>query len=234
MKNQKQEWDNSYLNRDNFVFYPNEEVIRFLSKYIRKRIGFNEFKDIVSFTPPPKVLDIGCGIGRHVILCQEMGLDAYGIDLSEYAVKIGQNWLSDKKIHNYQEKIIQGDIRQLPFSNSFFDYALSHGVLDSMSFDVAQSSVSELARVLVPGGLFYCDLISGDDSSHSREYCEEDIVTDSHEYGTVQSYFNFTKIHKLFDEFFKIEEAIIIRKENIISGKYYSRYHLILSKKTIY
>lgn len=232
MKNQKQAWENSFLNRDNFLFYPHEEVIRFVSKYIRKRIGFQEFQDVVSFTPPPKILDIGCGIGRHVIFCQEMGLDAYGIDLSEQAVKVAKTWLSDKGIANYQQKILQADICQLPFSNDFFDYALSHGVLDSMSFDIAQSSVAELARVLTPGGMFYCDLISGDDSSHAREYSGEEIVTDSHEKGTVQSYFNFTKIKNLFDKFFNIEEAMIIRKENIISGKYHSRYHLILSKKT--
>jgi len=39
MENQKKKWEESYLNRDNFVFYPHEEVIRFVSKSIRKRIG---------------------------------------------------------------------------------------------------------------------------------------------------------------------------------------------------
>ena len=232
MKNYKQEWEKSYANRDNFVFYPHEEVIRFVSKYIRKRIGLKEFKDIVSFTPPPKVLDLGCGIGRHVIYCEEMGLDAYGIDLSEEAINFARTWLTNKGIENPAGKILQADIRHLPFPDSFFNYAVSHGVLDSMHFEVAQDSVSELARTLISGGLFYCDLISGDDSLHSREYCGEDVVTHDHEQGTVQSYFNFTKIKELFDGLFDIEEAFIIRKENVISGGYYSRYHLVLSKKT--
>ncbi len=35
MDNQKYEWDKSYQNLDNFVFYPHEEVIRFVSKFIR-------------------------------------------------------------------------------------------------------------------------------------------------------------------------------------------------------
>jgi ubiquinone/menaquinone biosynthesis C-methylase UbiE len=232
MINQEQEWNKSYINRDNFVFYPHEEVIRFVSKYIRKRIGLREFKDIGSFDSEPKVLDLGCGIGRHVIFCEEMGLDTYGIDVSKEAVKVARTWLVNRGIENPDHKILQGDIRQLPFSDRFFDYAISHGVLDSMSFDIAQESVSEVARVLAPGGLFYCDLISGDDSSHSREYCGENVVTNSHENGTIQSFFNFTKIKILFDELFISKEAIIIRREDIFSGKYSSRYHLVFSKRT--
>lgn len=30
------EWDDSYRNRDNILFYPYEEIIRFVSKYIKK------------------------------------------------------------------------------------------------------------------------------------------------------------------------------------------------------
>ncbi|MDT9198040.1 class I SAM-dependent methyltransferase [Limnospira fusiformis KN01] len=232
MKNHKQEWEKSYVNRDNFVFYPHEEVIRFVSKYIRKRIGLMDFQDIDFASPPPKILDVGCGIGRHVIYCEEMGLDAYGIDLSEEAVRSGRAWLSSRGIQNPEQKIFQGDIRSIPFPDRFFNYALSHGVLDSLHFELAKASVSELHRTLVTGALFYCDLISGDDSSHSREYCGENVVINSHEHGTVQSYFNFTKIQDLFNGLFNIQEAFLMRRENIISGTYYSRYHLILSKKT--
>ena len=230
MKNQKQEWDKSYTNRDNFVFYPHEEIIRFVSKYIRKRIGLMEFKDMVSFASKPRVLDLGCGIGRHVIYCEEMGLDAYGIDLSQEAVNIARTWLATRGIEKPDNKILQGDIRQLSFPDSFFDYAISHGVLDSMHFEIAKESVSELARTLVSGGLFYCDLISGDDSSHSREYCGENVVTNAHENGTVQSYFNFAKVKELFNGLFYIEEALIKRRENVIDGGYYSRFHLVLKK----
>jgi hypothetical protein len=44
--NQMQEWDSAYQNKDNFVFYPHEEIIRFVSKFIRKRTGRNEFINV--------------------------------------------------------------------------------------------------------------------------------------------------------------------------------------------
>lgn len=52
----KDNWNNSYKNRDNFIFYPHEEIIRFVSKYIRKRIGIDEFMDLNSMN---KCLDLG-------------------------------------------------------------------------------------------------------------------------------------------------------------------------------
>lgn len=227
----KEHWDNSYRNRDNFVFYPHEEVIRFVSKYIRKRIGLYEFKDIYSFKDAPKLLDLGCGIGRHIIYAFDMGIEAYGIDLSHTAVEVALEWAKQKNINNPFERIKQGDICNLPWPDSFYNFAISHGVLDSMTFENAKHAIKEVARVMVKDGLFYCDLISGDDSLHSREYAGEEFVTTDHEYGTIQSYFNNAKINTLFGSLFDIVENILIKRENIISGGYISRYHLVLRRR---
>jgi SAM-dependent methyltransferase len=230
MDPKKKEWSDSYRNKDNFVFYPHEEVIRFVSKYIRKRTGLNEYRDVVPCDPPPTVLDLGCGIGRHVVYCHQMGLDAYGIDLSEAAVAVARSWSAEHGIENPEKRILQGDVRNLPWPDSFFKVAVSHGVLDSMHLEIARAACKELARTLAHGGLLYCDLISGDDSSHAREYCGEDIVSTRHEKGTIQSYFNFLKLKELFDGMFDIEEALLIRRENVLDRGYSSRYHLVLKK----
>ena len=85
------EWDKSYLNKQNYVFYPHEEVIRFFAKHIVKKRGFNEF-EYLNNSKNKKILDLGCGIGRHVIFSHEMGLDAYGIDISSVAIKFAKIW----------------------------------------------------------------------------------------------------------------------------------------------
>lgn len=231
MYTQKSEWEISYQNRDNFVFYPHEEVIRFVSKYIRKRTGLNEFKDVVPCNPPPKILDLGCGIGRHALYCHDMGLDAYGIDLSETAVEVARSWGAQSGIEAPEKKILPGDIRHLPWEDGFFAFAISHGVLDSIHFEIARAASVELARVLRRGGVFYCDLISGDDFAHAREFCGEDVVTSSHEHGTIQSYYNFAKVNELIAGLFEIEEVLLIRRENIVQGGFSSRLHVVLKRK---
>jgi len=226
----KKLWDMSYEKRDNFVFYPHEEVIRFVSKFIRKRIGLNEFQNAVQGRHGVRVLDLGCGIGRHVLYCHEMGLEAYGIDISDTAIEVAREWADQKQLQDPKVRICQGDIRHLPFEDSFFDFAVSHGVLDSMPFEIAQAACIELARVMPVGGLFYCDLISGDDSQHAREFSGEEVVTTAHEQGTIQMYFNLEKIVSMIHGFFEIDECNLIRRENVLGGGYTSRYHLVLRR----
>lgn len=228
--NLKDEWERSYSNADNFVFYPHEEIIRFVSKYIRKRVGLQQFKDVADGAHYSRVLDLGCGIGRHVMFCHDMGLEAYGVDLSETAIATFKEWSGIRGIKGLESQVLAGDARDLPWPDDYFQFAISHGVLDSMKLEVARSTTSELARVMAPGGLFYCDLISGDDSQHAREYSGEQIVEGIHEQDTVQLYFNWASIEFLFKDLFEILEGYLIRREDVVKGGYISRYHLVLRK----
>lgn len=226
----KSEWDRSYDKQDNFVFYPHEEVIRFVSKFIRKRVGIDSFRDVAAKASHCRVLDLGCGIGRHVMYCHEMGLQAYGIDLSDSAIRVAHDWAERVKLPEPTQRIRQGDVRQLPWENGFFSHAVSHGVLDSMPFEIARAACLEMGRVLQPGALFYCDLISGDDSKHAREFSGEEVVTSAHEQGTIQLYFNMEKIRSMVDGVFSIEECHLIRRENTLQGGYTSRHHVVLKR----
>ena len=42
----KDEWEKSYANADNFTFYPDYNVIWFVAKFIKRRVGLNEFQCI--------------------------------------------------------------------------------------------------------------------------------------------------------------------------------------------
>ena len=225
------EWNDSYENKDNFIFYPHEHVIRFVSKFIRKRIGLFEFSDRTkNINSEVRVLDLGCGIGRHVIYCSEMGLKTFGIDLSNVAIDFAKKWANHNELNDIKNRILQGDIRKLPWDNNYFQFALSHGVLDSMKFEIAREACVELGRVMSIGGLFYCDLISGDDSNHSKDFSGEEQIISDHEHGTIQLYFNMSKIQLLIQDVFKINEYELVRRKDIISGSYISRYHLVLER----
>lgn len=228
---QKSQWDESYSQCDNFLFQPHEEVIRFISKHVRKRTGLREFRDVNASYK--RLLDLGCGIGRHVMYAHEMGLEAYGIDLSDVAVQTAWTWARKSGFEEPEKNIVQGDVTKLPWENKFFDVAVSHGVLDSMHESVAVKAIQEMHRCLNDKGLFYCDVISGDDSRHGREFCGEEVVATQHEKGTIQLYFNFTKIQALFGQYFDFLEAILIRRDDVLKGVFSSRYHLTLQKKSL-
>jgi hypothetical protein len=99
-----------------------------------------------------------------------------------------------------------------------------------MPFETARAGCDEFARVMRVGGLFYCDLISGGDSQHSREFSGEEVVQTAHEQGTIQLYFNLAKIQSMIQNVFEIVDCNLVRRENILRGGYTSRYHLVLKR----
>lgn len=225
----KEKWDESYSRKENFIFYPKEETVKFLNRFVRKRIGVNIFKDILDFNNKIRGLYLGCGTGAQTILMHEFGIDAYGIDISKVAIKQAKELAIFKGYQELSNKFSVYDGIQIPFEDNFFDIVISEGVLDSMYFSVARNLLKEIDRVCK--NLFFLSLISGDDSFHFREYCGEEIVESEHEKGTVQSYFNFSKIKELISNVnFEIIWAHLITDESIIDKYKYGRYYLVLRK----
>ena len=224
----KQKWDESYNHFDNYIFYPKEEVVKFLNRFVRRKIGENSFQDASLINDVDggiiRGLDYGCGIGRMTMLMHEFNIDSYGIDISKNAIQ------KAKELFPVLEKnftVIKGLV--LPFEDSYFDITICESVIDSMHYEVAINVMKELERVT--NGLVFISLISGDDSNHYREFNGEEIVKTKHEEGTVQSWFNWTKINDLISNTsFKIKFARLVTQESFIDRYNYGRYNVVLGK----
>jgi SAM-dependent methyltransferase len=223
----KEQWDASYDRQENFLFEPSEELVRFVSKFVKRRKGLSAFINIANFSERPKLLDLGCGIGRHLTYAHRMNMLPFGIDLSSRAVQQARELATLAGIEAASDVIVEGSVTKLPWDTEFFDVIVSDGVLDSMPFGVAKQAISESARTLRHNGLFYCSLISGDDSKHGTGFAGEEVVSTQHEMDTVQSYFNYSKIENLLSEKFKIIEAITVTSRNLLTSSIHSRHHIV-------
>lgn len=96
-----------------------------------------------------KVLEIGCGMGAMTMNWARAGAQVTAVDLTSTAV---QQTCRRLEIFGLQAEVMQADGRKLPFDNGQFDYVYSWGVLHH-SPNLGQS-ISELMRVLKPGGGF--------------------------------------------------------------------------------
>ena len=215
---QSQEWDASYERKDNHLFYPHEDVIRFISKYVRKRIGFDAYIDQKTYSDTTKVLDFGCGIGRHMIFLDDFGLKAYGFDLSAAAIAgARENFRKHAKPH-LADHVVQASILDLPYADGEFSHMLSHGVLDSMPFDVASQGMIELYRCLTPGGLVYFDVVATEDDTFPNQGEMEVVVESQHEEGTIQSYFDEDRISEMLQGKFRVVELLKISKSDRVGN----------------
>ena len=129
MDKNKKNWEKVYEEKFNGTWYPAENIVKFSARYLKRRIGIEnwEIKRKVG-----RVLDAGCGVGRHVLFFQEQGLKAHGIDISDEAVKVGNVWLKSKGL---KPTLKTASVTELPFRNDYVDVVISHETLDHISFD---------------------------------------------------------------------------------------------------
>jgi SAM-dependent methyltransferase len=103
------------------------------------------------------VLDLACGMGRHMAILNEAGYRAIGCDLSFTLLRTG--------IAEYgRMPIARADMRSLPFCGGSFgglvNFFTSFGYF-STEEENAQV-VREMARVLAPGAVFLFDYLNVD------------------------------------------------------------------------
>ena len=226
----KAAWDDSYGRGENHLFWPSDEAIKFISRYLRRRVGHDEIVDVLPGAQGSRFLDVGCGIGRYLTFGTTMGFEMYGNDLSARAVSAAQDWLIQQVGPEAKERVVASDITSLPWGNGFFDHAMSDSVLDSMPFEVAQAGLAEVARVTKANGYFYCSLISGDESGRDPGFSEEVVVTGRHEANTIQSYFDYIKIKRLLEPFFEIKDCYLVQMHNH-NGVHYGRWHVVSRRR---
>ena len=95
-----------------------------------------------------KILDVGCGPGWFTVQYALGGAEVTAVDLTPRAVDLTRKYLEYKKIGaNVQE----ANAENMPFSDRFFDFVLSAGVLHHTPYP--EAAFRECFRVLKRGGV---------------------------------------------------------------------------------
>ena len=223
MQNKKY-WDRSYVKKDNFLLYPNEEIIRFFNNHIKRQTNFKIIKK------NKKVLDLGCGSGRHLLYCLENGYKPIGLDLSKVALNQAKLLLKKKKYKiNKHFKIICSNSNYIKQKSNSIDYLISHGTLDSMPTYEIIETMKEIHRVMKINSLGYIDLMS-DKVRRKGKFLNkfDQLINEKHEKNTIQSYFNLNRIKKLF---FKFKILEIYRVDKVKDNKILNARYSIIFKK---
>ncbi len=117
--------------------------------------------NILKHRSAKKVLDIGFGTGRHTIFLAENGFDVYGIDISEAGKEVTEKKTKEMRLENVHLKI--ADMHDIPFGDNYFDAIVAVHTIVHNTLSGLEKTISELYRVLKPGGILITNTVSTKD-----------------------------------------------------------------------
>lgn len=173
-----------------------------------------------------KVLDLGCGTGKHSIFLAQEGFDVYATDMSSTGVNIAREKAESLGLSNIH--FLQHDMMGIPFANSFFDaviciWTIYHGTLSRI-----QETINEIYRVLKPGGMVLTDFLAVNDDTYGtgreiekntflgEKKTEEDVP---HHYSTEE------ELVQLFSEFGQLQIKASANSYTYETGRHYTRHY---------
>jgi len=127
--------------------YPTEWVVRTLAGGDYPHLQLDK-----SCYRGASILDLGCGDGRNIGLLEDLGFNVSATEIDQTIV----TGLQDKASRlGSQAKFAVGTNARLPYLAESFDYVLACSSFYYLDQDVAaHQPMTEIARVLKPGGIF--------------------------------------------------------------------------------
>ena len=105
-----------------------------------------------TLAPGARILDLGAGVGRHALWLAAQGFDVVALDAAP-------NGLAEIDRKGGVETVL-ARMDALPLTDQSFDHVLSWNVIYHGNEDILLRSISEIRRVLKPGGTYLGTMLS--------------------------------------------------------------------------
>ncbi len=166
-----------------------------------------------------RVLDIGCGEGRHTAFFANAGYQAVGLDYQTLALARAASFFEGDSA---RFQLVQGDVFHLPFLPGSFDVMLDYGCLHHVRRRDTTAYLRSVVPLLKPGGYFLLCCFSEHFKHHADEHRTRDWV--AHQ-GHYDRFFRRDDFLKIFGKCFDVLE---IKEER---EALYAFYYVLMKKK---
>lgn len=126
------------------------------------RALFTTFAELVRAGGNGPVADVGCGPGRVTILLSDLGLDAFGIDLSPGMLALA------RRTHPHL-RFEEGSMLALDLPDASLGGLLAYYSIIHIPWDQRPQLFAEFHRVLAPGGVLMLAFQIGNEHKHRTE-----------------------------------------------------------------
>ncbi len=163
-------------------------------------------------------MDLGCGTGRHAFFLASLGYSVFALDGISAGVDLARSHAQQQAgpIH-----FVTGLMTELPCADESFDYLLAWNVIYQGKRDAIQKSLSEILRVLRPGGIFQGTMLSKKNHlfGQGREVAADTFVQEAEpDKSRPHFYCNQAELATLFDP---MELLRVNDREHELPGSYH-------------
>ena len=130
-------WNTLFKDKRFHFEKPSRYVVGFYQKYLKQKHGL-------------RILDAGCGMGRHCFYFAEKGHHCYGADIASTALGHARSVVKKRKLKNV--KFFQTSMGRLPFDNDYFDVIVSINAMGHGFMRDTKKYFKEMFKVLKKGG----------------------------------------------------------------------------------
>jgi ubiquinone/menaquinone biosynthesis C-methylase UbiE len=172
-----------------------------------------------------RVLDLGCGAGRHTILLGKASFQVVALDISETALKTLEGRLKTASIANVT--LVKHEMLKLPFIDDYFDGVICTNVLHHGRLVEIKRSIREIHRVLRGGAsAFVVALSMADYRRGNGRRLERNtyLFTYGEERGIIHHFFSRQELHSCFRNF----ENLFLKERVVPVGDGGNRAHFLV------
>jgi ubiquinone/menaquinone biosynthesis C-methylase UbiE len=187
------------------------------------------------------VADVGCGNGRHLILCAEQCQHVVGVDLSRNLLSIVSDKIQKKNVGNVS--LIHADVVRLPIRDNSMDAILFIASLHNIrGKEPRHRALQEIFRILKPGRSAFISVWSRWQEKYylffvrqfflrHRDFGDIDLLWRQHNLEVPRFYHLYSKaefVKELRDADFSVEN---VQSETIHSRRFPDNYFALVRKR---
>lgn len=177
-----------------------------------------------------QVLDLGCGVGRHALAYARLGLDVTAIDMAESGILELRRSAAAEGLEITTQIAA---MTELPFPDHTFDHILSFNVIYHGDPLIVREAISEIARVLKPGGTYQGTMLSKRNAKYGKgeeiapnTYVDGEIDHEDSDKVHPHFYCNAAELVMLFDGF---ELLSLIDQQHAKPGSWH--WHMLAERR---